>query len=131
MSTYPEINAGYEAAKRILDGKDVTIRHLGQLPRASSDPIAMIAASPAAYSVEGVALREGINLCRNTRFGFDAEWLMVDYPTDVDHSEFEEKLREVLVPAVDGLLQRAAEDREARTSEPGPHEAVDAVTRLT
>ncbi len=133
MSIYPEILAGYHAAKNVLSGMDVTLDHPGtRVPIDYADPMALIGSFPAAYTVQGMALREGINLSRTSRFGMGGEFVMVDYPCPTDAADFEDQLRRVLVPAVQDLQAKAAEDRAARTaSEPGPHEAGDAVKRIS
>lgn len=133
MSTYPEILAGYHAAKNVLSGMGVTLDHPGtRVDVDYMDPMALMNSFPAAYTVQGMALRDGINLSRTSRFGMSGEFVFVDYPCPTDAADFETRLRRVLVPAVQDLQAKAAQDRAARTAaEPGPHEASDAVKRIS
>lgn len=133
MSIYPELIAGYKAASEALADHAVSIRNPGVPTTFPADPMEMLRASPRAYSVEGTVLREGINLCRNGRFGFDEEWLLVKFPVPYDAPDFAEQLAAVLVPAVEGLLNRAMEQsyNERSALAPGaPVEAWEAVRKV-
>ena len=132
MSIFPEILAGYHAAKNVLSGMGVTVDHPGTRVTANyDDPIAIIGSFPPAYSVQGMALQEGINLSRTSRFGMGEEFVFVDYPCPTDAADFEDQLRRVLVPKVQELQAKAAQDREEQSATPGPHEARDAVKRIS
>lgn len=133
MSIYPELIVGYQAASQALAKHAVSIRNPGVRSTFPMDPVEMLRAGPRAYSVEGTVLRNGINLCRTGRFGFDVEWLLVEFPVPYDAPDFAERLAAVLVPAVEGLLSRAMEcfHSECSVLSPGaPVEAWEAVTRL-
>lgn len=135
MSIFPEIIAGYEAAQRILGDRPVSMRDPRHGPSAIGYSVAeLMAAQPAAYSVEAYVLQEGINLSRNGRFGFDEAWQMVPYPVPHTDPGFAEQLAAVLLPVVDGMLAAAAEQRATETAQLGPGaviEARDAVTEVT
>lgn len=134
MAVYPEILAGYEAAKTILADTGVILTALGVRSTAyATDPMAIIAASPAAYSVEAIALREGINLCWNGRYGFDKGWCLVEYPVPHTDPAFVERLAELLLPVVADFQAKAQEEKlkDYAKDKPGDvYEAVDAITEV-
>ena len=134
MSSYPEILAGYAATVNILGDKDINVRHVGQgLQNLPKDPIALMASFPPAYSVEVMVLREGANLLLNKRFGFLDDTKLIEWPVATDSPDFEEKLREVLIPAVEVFERKAAAERERAMAEDpnGPHESRDAIRRIS
>lgn len=133
MALYPEIVAGYEAAKELLEGTGVRIKDPTVPPVFSNDPLTMFASFPPAYSVEAVALPEGINMVYNGRFGFSGNrYEMVDYPTAHDAPDFKEKLKAVLMPKVEEFLAYAAKDKaQQHADHPGEiHESYEAIREV-
>ncbi|MEU0467255.1 hypothetical protein ABZ215_24910 [Amycolatopsis sp. NPDC006131] len=135
MSIFPEIIAGYDAARTALAGKPVKLDHpgSGSVHRPATDPIELIGSFPAAYSVEAFILREGVNVIRNGRWGFDEQMTFIDYPVPTTAPDFPARLAEVLVPVVDQELWLAAEHKHRDSIEHGPnagYEATDAVRKL-
>lgn len=132
MALFPEIVAGYEAARSILadSGVDLTVPGARSIP---TDPIGLINSAPAAYSVSGYVLCEGVNLCWNGRFGFDKDWQLVTYPVPYTDPAFQEKLAEVLLPTVEDFKQRAQAEklRDYAQDAPGSvYEARDAIREV-
>lgn len=141
MSIYPEILAGYETARAILDehgllveGGNLTVDYPGRRPMPDfTDPLALVAASPAAYSVKVMCLDDAATVNWFGRFGLGGETTKVAYPVHPEHEEFKQQLAAVLMPAVAHALAAADEERAQKTAaDPdGPHEARDAVRWLT
>jgi hypothetical protein len=134
MAIYPEILAGYEAAATILANAGVSLTAIGALSAPiPTDLMGMMAAQPAAYSVEAIALREGINLCWNGKFGFDKGWQLVKYPVPHTDPVFAERLVEVLLPVVEEFKAKAQEEKLKDYAQDKPedvYEAVDAITEV-
>lgn len=127
--------AGYDATKKILADKPIhQIEHVGQGPRhIPSDPIGLLNSFPPAYTVQIMILNEGANLIRNSKYGFLDETHLVMWPVATDAPDFKEKLAEVLVPAVDELLRKAAEDKAGKVAEDpnSSHESRDQIRRIS
>jgi hypothetical protein len=133
MGLFPEIIAGYEAAKELLEGTGVRLKDPGVMPVFSHDPLTMFASFPPAYSVEAVVLPGGINMVYNGRFGFaDSRYEMLDYPTAHDAPDFKEKLKAVLMPKVEEFLAHAAKDKAQKHAENpgGIHESYEAIREI-
>ncbi|MFI6302140.1 hypothetical protein ACIBCH_09730 [Amycolatopsis thailandensis] len=135
MSIDPAITAGYEATKKILADKPLhQIEHVGQrLRRLPTDPMGLLNSFPPAYTVQVMVLPEGANLIRNSKYGFLDETNLVTWPVPTDAPDFEAKLAEVLVPAVDEFLRKASEDKAAKTAKDpnSSHESRDQIRRIS
>lgn len=132
MALYPEVAAGYAAARELLVDTGVSIKDPNVMPVFSDDPLNMFASFPPAYSVVAVPLPEGINLVRNGRFGFADEFEIVEYPVAHDDPEFTAKLKTVLMPVVEKFLAHAAADeKKQRAENPGGiHESYEAIKEV-
>lgn len=132
MGFYPSAIAGYEAALQLLEGTGVRVKDPRVMSVISDDPLTMCASFPPAYSVDAVPLPEGINMCRQGRYGFGTEYRMVDYPVAHDHPDFTAELKRVLMPVVEEFLAKAAADETAqRAADPtGVHESYEAIREV-
>lgn len=133
MAPYPEVVAGYNAARELLADTGVRIKDPSVFTPISSDPLNMFASFPPAYSVDAVPLPEGINMVRNGRFGFvDNEYRIVKYPVSHDDPEFTAKLKDVLMPVVEEFLAHAAADEKKQRAEnpDGIHESYEAIREV-
>lgn len=133
MGLYPEVVAGYNAARELLADTGVRIKEPGVFTPISSDPMNLFASFPPAYSVDAVPLPEGINMVYNGRFGFvDNLYEMVAYPVAHDDPEFTAKLKAVLMPVVEKFLAHAAADeKQQRAENPGGiHESYEAIKEV-
>jgi hypothetical protein len=132
MAIYPEILAGYQAAVAILAGSGAVVKDPRVPTVISSDPIAMVAAGPAAYSVLVVPLQDGVNVCRFGRFGIGMTIRFVEYPCSHEESDFPERFASVLTEVVDAELRAAAKERADAIAKHGPGgiEAWDQIRRI-
>lgn len=134
MALYPEIVAGYEAAKTILADtgvrlEDPTVIRTG-FP---TDPIGIMASFPPAYSVDAHVLREGINVGWVKRFGLGNEFRLVEYPVPYTDPDFVEKLREPLLAAVADFKAKAQAEKLKDFAQDAPgdvYEARDAIREV-
>lgn len=132
MDLYPEVVAGYDAARELLADTTVTVRDPNVLPGIPSDPIELLGSFPPAYSVLAMPLPEGINMVRHGKFGFIATTRLVEYPVPHDDAEFTAKLKEVLMLVVEEFLAEAAADekRQRAESPEGIHESREAIREI-
>lgn len=132
----PEITAAYEAIRRIVETENlpVDVKEPGVLPPIPETPMQMVAAFPAAYTVELVINPHMVCVARTGRFGISvSEFVYVDYPASPTAEDFQARLTETLVPAIRHELELAAENQKTDIAENGPfadYEAVDAVQQI-
>lgn len=133
MALFPEIVAGYEAAKAILADTDVILKDPHVRTVVPTDPIGLMASFPPAYSVEAVPLPEGINVLWDGRYGLGGEHQLVPYPAPIDDPQFTEKLAEVLLPVVEDFKARAQAEKLKDYAQDAPgsvYEARDAIREV-
>jgi hypothetical protein len=133
MSVYPQILAGYEAVRDLATDR-VTVKDPHNIGRIPSDPLEMMASFPAAYTVELVPLRDGINVCPWGRYGFP-EGDMQLVPYGIDHIEpgFPAAIQGAVRPVIDEQLARLDKVRDAdhKAAKPGEvFESRDAIRRI-
>jgi hypothetical protein len=133
MGLDPHMMAAYEVVMGMLGDRPVKVDDPRLWMPIPHDVLGMIATSPPAYSVQAVPLPYGINCIRHERFGFPAEYEMVDNPVPQDDPAYAARLAELVLPVLDRMLAAAAAQRAAETAAlaPGePVEAWDAIKRI-
>jgi hypothetical protein len=137
MALYPEIVAGYAAARELLAGTDVAVKDPATFGTAMpTDMVELLASFPPAYSVEAVPLYEGINVIRNGRYGFTGTFTgtseIVRYPVAHDAPDFTVRLGEALMPVIERNLADAAAEREREhaANPGGVHESSEAIREI-
>jgi hypothetical protein len=133
MALYPEIVAGYAAARELLASTDVAVKNPATFGTAMpTDMVELFASFPPAYSVEAVPLPEGINVVRNGRYGFTGTNEIVRYPVAHDAPDFTARLGEALMPVIERNLADAAAEREREhAADPGGvHESSEAIREI-
>ncbi|CRK59022.1 hypothetical protein [Alloactinosynnema sp. L-07] len=126
MALDPNVVAAYEAVMGMIGDRPVRVEDPRLRMPVPTDVLGMIATSAPAYSVQAIPLHYGINCIRNERFGFPAEYKLVENPVPQTDPTFAARLADLVLPVLDRMLAAAAEQRAVETADLAPGESVEA-----